>query len=211
MTDTVYTAVEEQYLVRSDTAFISVVDRVERVKGGERRYIPLALPPNTRGWSYYVGVGHQGAAVYEAAQNDFVRKAATGGLTLLGMDPTGASFLAALALDSYNYTQRAVDGEDVHFAITNRDEASHFLSGREYRYFRGGRVVNAAGRLEGQIADGGYLNLHNDNLFTSIDVQVKVLAVVVEQEVATRIVQIPKVMQRWVPVFAGVSLGQSLR
>ncbi len=190
--DTTFTTVDERYLVRSDTAAITVVDQTAKVSStnalngnSNKTVVDIILPEGTISWSYYIGVGREGRAAYETAKS----KALNGAAMMAARFP-GYGTMAALALYGANYFSK-VQGEDnvKYFFITSRDNVIAFQGEKSFNYYKQGDVINDASQMKLPLRGKIYLGLENDNIMEPIDVLVKVTAITVKQQWGTRQVQ----------------------
>lgn len=212
-----------------DTNAISVADRLERVNsttnltGNNIAWVSFQLPENTaspnfynpyrttevESWAYSLSVGNSGQAWYKNANSKSAAKTATSMATKAGMISTGYGALALLAIEGYSAFSNPPDGDNVKFqlvtSINNQNTTLQY-----------GNSVAATGRVT-DYKQGGYaLRLENDNLMDGINVDVKVLAIVItktyKDEYYTvqesepikekKTFKIPKVAVRKIPVFA---------
>jgi hypothetical protein len=115
--DTTYVPQQEQFLVKSDTVIVNVMDQVSKVSSQSaingtpnRTIVDFSLPEHTVKWSYFIGVGNQGRAAYEQAKDKLVEEAAS---TLTGLPGYGP--LAALALYGINTFSKAGGDDNVQY------------------------------------------------------------------------------------------------
>jgi hypothetical protein len=190
--DTTYTAVQERYLISSDTAASAIVDQVAKISSqnalngnDNKNVVDFTLPEGTISWSYYIGVGSEGKKEYDRARSQFLNSAAG-----LASKIPGYGSMAALALYGINYFSK-VNGEDnVKYAfITNWDNVLAFKAGQAYYQYKQGDVVNDASQMKSPRSGKVYLGLYNDNVMDPIEVMVKVTAITVTEQWGTRTVQ----------------------
>jgi hypothetical protein len=190
--DTTYTMVDERYLIRSDTAAVTVVDQTAKVSStnalngnSNKTVVDIILPEGTISWSYYIGVGREGREAYEAAKS----KALNGAAMVAARIP-GYGTMAALALYGANYFSK-VQGEDnvKYYFISNWDNVLAFEAGNTFYQYKQGDVINDASQMKSPLIGKTYLGLSNDNIMEPIDVLVKVTAITVKQQWGTRQVQ----------------------
>ncbi len=217
----------EKVLASIDTSVVSVLDRIERVNsksnmtGNSVAFVGIQLPENTatpnvfnpyrttqvESWAYSLAVGNSGQAWYKNA--NLTSAAKTVANVAAKSDPTGYSALALLAIEGYSAFSNPPNGDNVKFSLgTNINGQNTTL---QY-----GNSVAASGRVT-QYKQGGYtLRLENDNVMDGINVDVKVVAIVVTKVYKDRYYnveetepikekktfRIPKVEVKKVPVFA---------
>lgn len=187
--DTTYIPVEEQFLLKSDTAIVNVVDQVPKISSknavngnSNTTIVDFDLPPGTISWSYYIGVGKE---AYETATQKFISTAAS-----MAIKIPGYGSMAALALHGVNYFSR-IHGEDnvKYWYITDWNNVQLFKSGYSFLQYKQGDVVNDAYQMRKPLYGKVYLGFLNDNTFDPIEVTVKVTAATVKQEWETRNIQ----------------------
>ena len=204
-TETVYNSSENQgvrkKLVRIDTNVVSVIDRTERVSSMSKlgdsnvQYISVKLPQNTYypdetnpyqktevvSWAYAITVGGTGAAWYKSANEKAggkiaatVAKFAAGTAVKTGLVSTGYGALAILAIEGVSAFSNPPQGDNIKFGVlATINNQSIFLDS--------GNSVGASGRIT-QHTQGEYtITLENDNYIEGINVDVKVIAVMVTQ------------------------------
>lgn len=194
--DTTYYSRNENYLIRRDTSIVNVMDQTAKVHSagninGNKTTLNFNLPPNTKVWSYYIGVDQSGQQAYQDAVNDLTQLARPIVNRLTGYNP-----LAALALGLPNYLVQAQSGEDIDYYIVINENANLFLSGQQFYYLQKGKVVNAFSRVDQVSKDNFHVCLSNDNAVTGVTVSVKVTAIVINEQWGSRVVQIPRVNER---------------
>lgn len=200
--DTIKSPQLEQYLERSDTTFYNVLDQVAKVSSqnalngnANKTIVEFNLPEGTMAWSYYIGVGTEGKAAYDAARDEFVNTAAAG----LSEIP-GYGSLAALALHGIN-TFAKVQGPDnvKYWFIPDWENAQRFMANMSFQQFNQGDVVNTAAQMKAPLSGKVYLALYNDNLVDAIEVIVKVSTVSIQQKWNTRTITTTSVQSRQEP------------
>ncbi|MEM6272167.1 MAG: hypothetical protein AAF998_22205 [Bacteroidota bacterium] len=177
--DTTWITRSRKTLARVDTSSIKFLDRVERVhsqsnlSNSNKSWVNVQLPQNeiqplvTRkviSWAYWIGVGNEGAAAYNAAKKDFLRKNAARVGTLINP-------LAGLAVGAYAIAMNPPDGDNVSFSMR-----SYYSDGRVLTLGSGNSVI-AYGKVDRQLQGGFTIELENDNLMNGINVNVKITAV----------------------------------
>jgi hypothetical protein len=178
-------------VAKVDTTIETILNRTERVHSstnisGNDASIRFSIPvttyePNayapyktteTSSWAYAISTGTSGDAWYKNA-ND---KAATAASSLTkvmistGFLSSGYGALALLAIEGVSlFSAPPVAGDNVHFKITNETQQS----------IAEGNSVAASGKVT-RYRGGDYtLQLANDNLIEAINVDVKIIAVLV--------------------------------
>lgn len=190
--DTTYTPIQENYLIKSDTTAISVVDQIAKVSsktamnGNPNNIIvDFALPNSTITWSYYIGVGTEGKEACQKATDEFLSTA-----TEIVSTIPGYGTMAALAITGINYFTKVQGDDNVkYYFITNWDNVMLFKSDQTFCQYKQGDVVNDASRMTQPLSGKIYLGLKNDNIRDAIEVIIKVTAVTVSQQWGTRSVQ----------------------
>lgn len=197
--DTTYSPTQEKYLIKSDTAAISVIDQTAKVSSENalngnpnKTIVDFSLPEGTISWSYYIGVGTEGTQAFKAASDKFLSSASK----LVSTIP-GYGTMAALALEGINYFTQ-VQGEDnvKYYFITDWDNVQLFKSGKVFYQYKQGNVVNDASRMTKPLIGKVYLGLLNDNIVDAIEVIVKVTAITVTEQWGTKTVQKMNVTSR---------------
>ncbi|MFC5282644.1 hypothetical protein [Pedobacter alpinus] len=190
--DTIRTPIQEKYLIKSDTAIVTIADQLAKVSSqtamNGNPNITIAeflLPEHTIAWSYYLGVGKEGNDAYLAAKEKFVNTAAAG----LSKIP-GYGTLGALALYGINTFSKAQGGDNVKFYfIGDYNNALLFKSGQAFMQFKNGDILNDAGLMKAPLAGKVYVGLINDNIAEPIEVSIKASAITVKQEWGIRKVE----------------------
>jgi hypothetical protein len=188
--DSIYTPVEEKYLVKADTSIITVIDQVSKVVSqsalngaSNRTVVDFDLPTNTIAWSYFIGVGNEGKAAYEAGKEKFVQEAAS---TLSAIPQYGP--MAALALYGINTFSKANGNDNVQYwFITDWNNVLAFKGAALFYQYKQGNVISDAAPMKDPLSGKIYLGLLNDNIMDAIEVNVKVTAIQVNQVWGTRV------------------------
>jgi hypothetical protein len=194
--DTTYYSKNESYLIRRDTSVVNVMDQTAKVHSngnanGNKTTLNFNLPPNTKVWSYYIGVDQSGQQAYQDAVSDLTKFAKPFVNQISGYNP-----LAALALGLPNYLAQAQSGEDIDYYIVTNENVNLFSSGQQFYYLKKGKVINAFSRVDQVSNDNFHVCLSNDNAVTGVTVSVKVTAIVITEQWGNRVVQVPRVTQR---------------
>ncbi len=190
--DTIYTPIQEEYLIKSDTTAVTIVDQLAKVSSEtamngnpNTTLVDFTLPTGTIAWSYYIGVGTEGQEAYKEATDEFLSTAAD----LVSGIP-GYGIMAALALTGINYFTKVQGSDNVkYYFITDWDNVLLFESDQTFYHYKQGDVVNDASRMTQPLSGKVYLGLFNDNIRDAIEVIVKVTAISVSQQWGTRTIQ----------------------
>lgn len=193
--DTTYYSKNESYLIRRDTSVFNVMDQTAKVHSngnlnGNTTTLNFNLPPNTKVWSYYIGVDQSGQEAYKNAVNDLTQFAKPLVKRISGYNPP-----AALALGLPNYLVQAQSGEDIDYYIVINENANLFSSNQQFYYLKKGKVINAFSRVDQVSNDNFHVCLSNDNAVTGVTVSVKVTAVVINEQWGNRVVQVQQVIR----------------
>ncbi|HTJ53232.1 MAG TPA: hypothetical protein VL443_27445 [Cyclobacteriaceae bacterium] len=189
--DTTYTPVQEKYLVKSDTLITHVLDQESSISSQNaingnpnQILVECNLPDGTVSWSYYIGVGREGKQAYDAAKDKFISTAATSMLKI-----PGYGSMAALALFGINYFEKVQGSDNVKYLIySDWDNLFRVSLGKPTVLCKQGDVINEASQMKTPLNGRLYLYLQNDNIVEPINVLVKITAIHVRQEWATRVV-----------------------
>lgn len=200
--DTTYTPTEEKYLVKSDTTAQDLyssspkISSTSALNGNKNsQIVDFILPDNTISWSFYIGTGSEGKAEYDNAIETYTLNAAASVSKIPGYGP-----LAALALTGVSYFNK-VQGEDnvKYWFLSDANSVALFNAGQEFYQYKMGDVVNEASRMNYPLKGKIYLALLNDNAVQPIILTIKVAVILVNQQWATRIIQVMKVNNREEP------------
>lgn len=200
--DTVYYTVQERYLLKTDSAFISVMSQVAKISSqnalngnSNKTIVDFSLPDNTVSWSYYLGVGNEGRKEFNDATDRFTKQVTPALLRI-----PGYGILGALALNGISYFNK-VQGEDnvKYWFLADWNSVEAFNASKEFYQYKQGDVVNDAARMTAPRNGKVYLGLLNDNIMDPIEVMVKVNALTVTQVYATRPVKKYNVTSRKEP------------
>ncbi|MEI7594404.1 MAG: hypothetical protein WCK02_01555 [Bacteroidota bacterium] len=190
--DSILTSKKEKYLVKSDTAIISIVDQVSKVSSrnaingnANNSLIEFSLPDNTVLWSYYIGVGKEGKEVYNKSKDRLISTAFA-----VVSKFSGYGTLAALALYGVNTFTQAQGGDNVkYYLIKDKNNTQLFKEQKPFDFHKQADVVSDAAQMKTPLKGPVYLGLTNDNLIEPIEVIVKVTAITVKQEWGSRFVK----------------------
>lgn len=197
--DTTYIPTQERFLLKSDTAAVTVVDQIAKVSSqtalngnSNKTIVDFILPDGTISWSFYIGVGAEGKEAFKAATDKFLPEATKYAATI-----PGYGTMAALALTGINYFSKVQGADNVkYYFITNADNVLLFNSNQPFYQYKQGDVVNDASKMIKPLAGKVYLGLINDNISTAIEVTVKITSITVIQEWETRIIQKQNITSR---------------
>lgn len=191
ITDTSYTTIQENYLVKRDTVIYNITDQITKVHSstnlnGNKETFNFSLPKNTVSWSYYIGVDQTGREAYDQATKTLTKSAAP----LLSRMP-GYGPLAALALGGVSYLSSIQKGEDIDYYLVPNDNISEyaFRNGGQFTYYKKGKVVNDFSRMNAPLNGTFFFCFMNDNAITGVEVSVKVTAIVVNDTWGKRPIQ----------------------
>lgn len=194
--DTSYSIVQERYLVKSDTLITQPIEKVTKVSSqnalngnASTTVIDFTLPDETISWSYYIGVGRESQAAYEAAKDKFINSSAAAVSKIAGYGT-----MAALAIYGIN-TFSKVQGRDnvKYWFISDWQNVLQFKAGVSFNQYKQGDVINEAAQMKSPLNGPVYIGLFNDNLVEPIEVVLKVTAVQVKEQWAIRSVSQPQV------------------
>jgi hypothetical protein len=197
--DTIKTPVTQQYLLRSDTTIINVVDQTTKVSSqtalngnSNRTVVDFDLPQGTVSWSYYLGVGPEGREAFNAASEKFTATAIKQVSKI-----EGYGTMAALAIYGLNLFAQVQGRDNVkYWIIPDWNDVLLFQSRQAFQIYKFGDVINDASRMAVPAQGKVYIGLENDNLVEPIEVLIKVTAVTVVQQWAERIIEQTTVTQR---------------
>lgn len=213
----------KRVLASIDTSIVSVTDRVERVHSttngnGNVSMITFQLPENTFSpnifipysstetisWAYSIAVGESGKAWYKDANSKAAAKSASSLAVKAGLMSGGYGALALLAIEGLSAFSSPPQGDNIQFRIyEGQNPTANY-----------GNSVAVSGKVNDSNQGYRTIRLENDNIMNGINVDVKVIAVVVtkkwKDEYYTvqetepikekRTLKIPKVAKTKVPV-----------
>lgn len=198
--DTTYTARENTYLVSSDTSLVDLIDSKVRVHSQtnmdnpNKTIVDFTVPTNTIKWTYWIGVGNEGQQAFQQDQANFSKS----GTKIIGsINP-----LAGLAFGLITMTHANI-GENVkYYFMPSWEDVQKFRAGQAFMQFKNGNVVTDFGLMNYATKKNEkyYIGLENDNLIQGIDVNVKILAVVVNDKYNTVIEKVPSYTNKSIPV-----------
>lgn len=200
--DTTYTAVQERYLISSDTSAPNIVDQIAKVSSqnalngnSNKNVVDFTLPDGTISWSYYIGVGTEGKKEYDRAREQFISSAAG-----IAIKIPGYGTMAALALYGVNYFAKVGGADNVKYYFLNDwNSVTAFKASQTFMQYKQGDVINDAFQMKSPRSGKVYLGLYNDNIMDPIDVLVKVTAIVVTKQWGMRTIQKMHVASRQEP------------
>jgi len=182
--DTTYLPYSKKEITKIDTTFVQFFDKSERVHSSTAigkspySYITVELPPNKNekyltseliSWTYYIGVGQEAQKAY-AKSNKQIASALSGAASLI----PGYGVLASFAVSGVSALVIPTVGDNVVYSFKS------YTSGQE-RIIESGNGIAATG-LNTQKTQGIFtIKLYNDNLRQGIDVNVKVLATIINK------------------------------
>lgn len=192
--DTTYKVVSKKELVSSDTLVEQVINKNEQVAAQTTMGKPseslvyITLPQNyssaleTRevvSWAYWVGVGQEGHQAFEANKATYMKT-----LGNLASAATGNP-LIGFALNQFAFLPSGNAGSNVaYYFLSDQPNALMFERNHDaggWRYFDKGNGVSGYGKKEFPLQGTAFLGLHNDNFHNDINVNVKVVAVMVRK------------------------------
>jgi hypothetical protein len=193
--DTIKLPKPKRLLEKVDTSVVTVLDRIERVypkmssNGSNESWVNFNLPkneylPNAEAplqskeilsWAYTINVGPSGSAWY----NDANKKATTKGLvaagTATGLVPASYGALALLAIEGVSVFAAAPEGDNINFELlTLVDNIKNLKLGEGNTVVANGREIN---KTQGSFS----FKFTNDNMMASVDVDIKVVAIVLHK------------------------------
>lgn len=198
--DTTYTAKERTYIVSSDTSLVDIINSNVRVHSQtnlgspSNTVIDFIIPANTIKWTYWIGVGNEGQQAFQKDQTNFV----SSGMKVIGsLNP-----LAGLAFGLIAMTHANIGDNVKYYFLPTYEDAIKFRSGQSFKQFKNGDVVTDFGLMNYGTYNNQklYLAFINDNLSRGIDVNVKILAVVVNNKYNTVMEKVPVYTNRTVLV-----------
>jgi hypothetical protein len=197
--DTTYSARQNTYLTGSDTSLVDVIDSKARVhsqtnSNPSNTIVDFTIPINTIKWTYWIGVGNESQEVFKKDQANFAQ---TGTKLISSINP-----LAGLAFGLITMTHANI-GENVKYNfLPSWEDVQKFKAGQAFMQFKSGNVVTDFGLMNYSTKKNEkyYIALENDNSFQGIDVNVKVLAVVVNNKYNTVVEKTPAYTNKTVPV-----------
>lgn len=197
--DTTYSAKENAYLTKSDTSFVDVINSTVRVHSTtntnpNKTLVDFTIPANTIKWSYWIGVGKESQEAFAKDEKEYLSSATK----LLGsINP-----LAGLAVGLITMTQSQIGDNVFYYFLSSHSETQKFMTGQQFLQFKNGNVVTDFGLMNYSSPSNQryYLGLLNDNLMDGIDVNVKILAVVVNNQYEVITETVPSYVNKRIPI-----------
>ncbi|MDP4184179.1 MAG: hypothetical protein Q8862_03335 [Bacteroidota bacterium] len=183
--DTVSVSMPERIEVRKDTSAVVVLDRTSRIVAqhslsNEKNTLPLnfTLPKGTIAWSYFIGVGEEGQQSFKSASSKFINSVAGAASNF-----PGYGSMAALALYGVNFFLQPKGQDEIQFwFIGDAKNQNAFMQGKQFRSFREGKAITDAAQMKSPLNGKVFLFIRNNNRFESMQVMIKVTAVVVQSK-----------------------------
>lgn len=200
--DTAFTTVSERFLAKSDTIAVNVIEQKTKVSSqmalngnSNKTTIDFELPPKTISWSFYFGVGQEGAKAFEEAKNKFLTATAN-----YAVEVPGYGIMAAVALHGINLFTKPTAGDNVkYWFITDGLNAAAFNSNQSFMQYRHGDVITEMSQMKSPLSGKIYVGLMNDNIKDAIEVDFKATAIQVNQIWETRLAKRAHVTSSNVP------------
>lgn len=197
--DTTYSAKQNTYQVKSDTSFVDVINSTVRVHSTtnlnpNKTMVDFTIPANTIKWTYWIGVGNDSQEAFKKDEKEFANSASK----LIGsINP-----LAGLAVGLFSMSHSKVGDNVYYYFLSNYTDVQKFNSGQEFMQFKNGNVVTDFGLMNYPSSNNQkyYLGLMNDNTLEGIDVNVKILAVVVNNQYESIVENVPSYFNTRIPV-----------
>jgi hypothetical protein len=196
--DTTYPAQQETYTLGADTTFEEVFN--SKLKVNSQSNIPnkiisdFTLPANTIKWVYRIGAGEQAEKAFENDQKRF---------TEISAKPAGTmNPLAGIAIGIHSLTE-LTGGENFHYYFfAAGEEAQNFTKGAAFKFFKQGDPINGIALMNyaNKNAQKYYFGLRNDNADKEINIDVKILAVVVSNKYKAITERVPTYTTHKIPV-----------
>lgn len=190
VTDTTYYMVTEQYVTKADTTLIELYNTNVRLERFAQNYpynkvVEATLPENVDAWGYYVGVGNSGNLALDLANY----KLAESGDSLVDRF-FNYNAIFATAFGKPSFLQDLQGNNDVEFSvIADATNAELFKTNQAYSQYqtKTGEVI--AGKVTTPNSGKIYIGLVNRHATDAIECVVKLVAVQIVREYATREVE----------------------
>lgn len=197
-TDTTFHQEETGYALTTDTSFEEVLNTKIKVNpkastdNTHRSLIDFTLPANTLRWSYWIGVGEKALQLYEVDK----QKAST------ELNPAFKNPLEAVAMGVKGMTQLKVGDNIRYFFISKPEETQKFINGAGFGQFKNGDAVAdfALMNFSNKNSQKYYLGLSNESTALALEVNVRILALVVKKEYEGKREAVPVLSTNKVPV-----------
>ena len=153
--DSTYITKQVKELVKTDTTFVSIINRTERVHpkasldNSNVSDFNVQLPRNQKSdlqttevisWAYWIGVGNEGQDAYQKEKKNFLKDNISSISSMI--DP-----VAGLALGAYTILHKPPKGDNVKYWLTT------YLNGQGYSLSQGNSIV-ASGRVTNMLQGG---------------------------------------------------------
>lgn len=181
-------------LASVDTAVVQVANRTERVnsitklQGSSASEVCFELPKNTKlpdannpyqesevvSWAYTITVGESGQKWFQEANVKATAKTVTSAAMKIGMVSTGYGALAMLAIEGVSMFTSPPSGENVQYE-------TYTMEGEERKVLDAGNSVASSKRITDYRQGRFCILLRNDNLMDGINVDLNVVAIVVNK------------------------------
>ena len=185
--DTTYVQKMKKVLVQTEAREELIFDKTQRVhsttnSNGNKTALFFTLPQNQLtsyrtekvvSWAYWVGVGDEANQAWQ--QN--VRRISS---LVKAVSAYYTTPLGAYAVGVITELMIPQNGEDVYYAVADKENKDLFLSGYQYKIYDNGKGVAGFRKFTdlGMCQGTYYVLLSNDNIMQGIDVTVKVVAIV---------------------------------
>lgn len=199
-TDTIYQLQQDSYTLDADTTFEEVVSTTVSLNSSanqdnkNKATLDFILPANTLKWAYWIGTGEEGEKAFE---ND-IKQFREAGIEIRGTDDPLAG--VALGVSTMTHPNK---GNNVHYYfISTNEETQKFARENSFKFFKQGdgvvdfSLMNYANKNPQKY----YLGLRNNNPTQSIEVTVKLLAVIVNKKYKVTAENVPSYINHKVPV-----------
>lgn len=198
--DTTYSAKENTYLASSDTSIVPVLNSTIQVHSKtnmdspNKIFINFTIPANTIRWTYWIGVGKEGQ---EAFQKDEANFSKSGTKILESMNP-----LVGLAFGLITMSHAQIGESVKYYFMPTVLDAQRFMAGQQFTLFKNGDVITDFGLMNYATRNNTtyFLGLQNDNLMQGINVNVKIIAIVVNNKYQTVAEKTPIYTNKLIPV-----------
>jgi hypothetical protein len=193
--DTTFTTEDERYLIKSDTVVSNLTDQMTKVHSqgyGNRTTTNFELPKNTVAWSYYIDVNQAGQQALKKATEDLTKNAGS----LVSKIPGANGVMGQIALGGADYLTQVKGKESIEYYIVDGSNASLFNAGQQFNYIKTSKVSMDFSRMTSPVEGQVYFCLINQNMFLSIDVNIKLTAIVVNNEWGKKQIQKQHVSSR---------------
>jgi hypothetical protein len=198
--DTIYQAQTKTYIIGSDTTFTEVINSTVRVHSQtnldhpDKTIVDFILPANTLKWTYWIGVGDESQKTFE---QDKQRFASAGAKLLSTINP-----LAGIAFGLFAMTQGNIGDNVIYYFLPSWEDVQKFMSKQTFMQFKQGNAVIDFGLINASNSRNQkyYIGLQNDNLRQGINVNVKILAVVVNTRTEDRVEKTPIYTNTRIPI-----------